>query len=229
MKSVGELKQAVRERLKQLNVQVAYHSLTAATGVALAGVRDVVSSLIEIAGIFTPEAQALVWVENGGGASLGIALVGADGNLCLNVSDEFEIGLEGGITPETIVRLALSELDHGAENVVSLTLFADPALQLSPKLVLLDAKFPQRAVALSGQSWPMIFPRHHFLDEEDRPRNTCLGWAMGSGQPVLVNDYRALRGCNLFLRQCQMVTPRHRAIQRMHPVTRAMARARSSR
>ena len=209
MKSVGELKQAVRERLKQLNVQVAYHSLLAATGVALVGVRDVVSSLIEIAGYSRRKRKR--WSGSRTAAERpGDRSGGAGDSLCLNVSDEFEIGLEGGITPETIVRLALSELDYGAETVVSLTLFADPALQLSPKLVLLDAKFPQRAVALSGQSWPMIFPRHHFLDEEDRPRNTCQGWAMGSGQPVLVNDYRALRGCNLFLRRCQMVTPRQR-------------------
>jgi hypothetical protein len=208
VRSVSDLEQAVRERLKELHVKVAYQSLLAATGIPLIGVRDVISSSIEIAGLFTPQTQALVWIENGAGSSIGIALVGAGDDLILNVNDEFEIGLEGGITPETIIRLALSELDYAAECVVSLTLFSDPGLTLSPKLVALDARFPQRALVQSGQSWPAIFPRHYFLDDEDRPRNTCLGWAMGSAQPVLVSDYRALRGCNLFLRQCQMVTPR---------------------
>ncbi|MGO9868773.1 MAG: hypothetical protein ACLPJY_14005, partial [Rhodomicrobium sp.] len=39
--------------------------------------------------------------------------------------------------------------------------------------------------------------------------SNCLGWTMGSVQPVLVKGYCALRGCNLALRQWQMVTSRH--------------------
>ena len=206
---VANLGREVRDVMKGLvGHHVAYRSLLSATGIPLIGIKDVASSSIEIAGIFSMERQALVWVENGAGSSLGIALTGAQGKMTLNIDDEFEVALEGGITPETLIRLALSELDMGAENTVSLTLFAHPKLTLSPKLVLLDPEFPKRAVAQTGQAWPQIFPRHYYLDEEDRPRNTCRGWAMGSAQPVQVDDYRAVRGCNLFLRQCQMVTPR---------------------
>jgi hypothetical protein len=206
---VANLGREVRDVMKGLvGRHVAYRSLLSATGIPLIGIKDVVSSSIEIAGIFSMERQALVWVENGAGSSLGIALTSAEGKLMLNIDDQFEVALDGGITPETLIRLALSELDVDQDNLASLTLFADPKLTLSQKLVLLDAEFPKRTVAQTGQAWPQIFPRQYYLDEDDRPRNTCRGWAMGSAQPVQVDDYRAVRGCNLFLRQCQMVTPR---------------------
>lgn len=75
--SVDELERLVRSRLKQLAIKVGYRSLVAETGVALAGIRDVVSCSIEVAGIFTDVSCALVWIENGAGASLGVALMGA--------------------------------------------------------------------------------------------------------------------------------------------------------
>jgi hypothetical protein len=206
---VANLGREVRDIMKGLAGRyVAYRSLKSATGIPLIGIKDIASSSIEIAGIFSVERQALVWIENGGGASLGIALTGSEGTMMLNIDDEFEVALDGGITPETLIRLALSELDMEPENTVSLTLFCDPKLALSPNLVLLDAEFPKRTIAQTGQAWPQIFPRQYYLDEDGRPRNTCRGWAMGSSQPVQVDDYRAVRGCNLFLRQCQMVTPR---------------------
>ena len=103
--SVDELEQAIRERLVRLEVKVGYRSLVGETGVALAGLKDVHSGSIEVAGVFTSEAQGLVWVDNGAGAALGIALVEDRQGLKLNVNDEFEVSLDGGITPETLVRL----------------------------------------------------------------------------------------------------------------------------
>src|SRR5208337_3014497 len=63
---VDDLGCQVRIAIRELfGTQVAYRSLTGATGVPLVGVQDVVSSSIEIADLFSLAKPALVWIENG--------------------------------------------------------------------------------------------------------------------------------------------------------------------
>jgi hypothetical protein len=186
-----------------MSVPVSYRSVTAATGVPLLIVRDVVSGLIEIRGVFTERTPALVWVENGRGGSIGIALIQEGGDLRLAVDDEFEIPLEGGITPETLVRFAVSEFGEPEGSLISLTLFSCLDAPLSPRLINGDARFPGRAAALRQRSWPLIFRPAHYVDKYDEPCDTCHAWAMGLGAPVEVASPVALYGCNLFLRRCQ--------------------------
>ena len=192
-------------KVRLLRIPVAYRSVTAATGVALLTVGDVVSGLIEMRGVFSRSAPALVWVENGRGASIAIALVQDGKGLGLLADDDFVVPLEGGITPETLVRFAVSELGDAAGALISVTLFADPDLDLDPRLADLDARFPGRAVSLRGQGWPQIFGRDYYYGQTGEPRRNCHAWAMG-GETVALASKTALRGCNLFLRRCQIRT-----------------------
>ncbi|MGA9765108.1 MAG: hypothetical protein WBQ49_10605 [Rhodomicrobium sp.] len=181
-----------------------HRSLCAASGVSLVGVKDVVSSVFEVEGVFDHERWGLAWIENGLGDAIGVALSCEEGpggwkHMRLTVDDKFQVSLEGGVTAETMVRLALSELRFSSRSVVALTLFSDPYLLKSPQLLYSDGELEQRVLALRKRQWPRIFPQEHYLDKHG-PRDLSGAWAMVRHVHE-VQDRSVMRGCNLFLQK----------------------------
>ncbi len=182
MDVVSDLKQKIYAATREGKLSGQRRSFCSATNIPLVGIKDIVSSVYDVKGVFDNERCALVWVENGLGDGLGVALTcppGPDGwkDMSLTVGNKFSVSLNGGLTPEMMVRLALSELKFARESVVGLTLFADPDLKISPRLFLKDREFEQRVVALRNRAWPAIFPKRCY-EVGIRPNRLHNAWAM---------------------------------------------------
>lgn len=202
MNVVRDLKQKIYSAAGLGKPPAQHRSLCATSGVSLAGIKDVISSVFEVEGVFDHERWALAWIENGLGDGIGVALTCGEGpggwqHMTLTVSDKFQVSLKGGVTAETMVRLALSELRFSSRSVVALTLFSDPYLLKSPQLLYSDDELEQRVLALRKRQWPRIFPQEHYLDKHG-PRDLSGAWAMVRDVHE-VHDRSFLRGCNLFL------------------------------
>jgi hypothetical protein len=201
---VDDLKAKLYRATKEKHQRTEWRSLTAVTGIPLIGIKDIVSSVIDVKGVFDEQHWALAWVENGLGDALGIALTCARDkygreHMTLAVGNRYSVRIRAGITVETLIRFALSEMKFSSKGIVSLTLFGDPELDLSPQLMFLDQFFKDWVIEERQRPWPLIFPRDHYV-EKYIGRDLRQAWAMAREIQTVDGDMH-LYGCNVFLQR----------------------------